>query len=136
MEREVQKKVIEIRILEEQIRHLEEQANIVEREILGLQTTHADLDEIKKMRQMEAIIPLGRNIFINANIDSADNVLVDVGSKIVVKKSVEEAKKTIERQKEKLAVAKEQISKEAERVMEQIDKIDMEITSLQKQGNA
>ena len=52
-DKEMQKKIFEIKVLEEQIVQMEEQIRIVDREIMELQNIILSLDEIKDMKNKE-----------------------------------------------------------------------------------
>ena len=100
--RDMQNKIIEIRMLEEQIGQMEEQMRIVDREILEIQSLILSLDEIKGTKNKEVIVPLGKDIFVKSLIAKDNEFLVNIGSKTIVKKNAEETKKLLEEKKEKL----------------------------------
>ncbi len=131
-EKDIQKRIFEIRILEEQIKQLENQVAALDKEICDIQDTQTDLDEIGKIRQKEILVPLGRNIFINSKVDSGEKVLVDIGAKIIVKKDINGAKKLLEKQKERFAEARIRVNEEVDRIISHIDKVDREIQNMQK----
>ncbi len=131
LNQEVQKKIFEIRMLEEQINQMEEQIRIIDREILEFHNLISDLDEIKKINNKEVIVPLGKNIFIKSKVEKGDELFVNLGSKAMVRKNTEQAKKLLENKKEKFLEARENIGKEADKVIKKITEIDHEIMHLQ-----
>ena len=128
---EMQKKIAEIRYLEDQISQMEGQIRIVDREIMELQNLILSLDEIKNMKNKEAIIPLGKDIFVKSNINKGDEIFVNIGSKTIVKKSNEETKKLLEDKKDKFFEARDNIGREAGEVIQKIEKIEKEIIGMQ-----
>ena len=127
----MQKKIAEIRYLEDQISQMEGQIRIVDREIMELQNLILSLDEIKNMKNKEAIIPLGKDIFVKSNINKGDEIFVNIGSKTIVKKSNEETKKLLEDKKDKFFEARDNIGREAGEVIQKIEKIEKEIIGMQ-----
>ena len=96
---------------------LGQQSQLVEKNIIDLNSLNFDMDEIKNSVGKEVLAPLGRGIFVKTKLVS-DEMIVDVGSKNFVEKSVPETKKIIEEQIEKL----NQVKKELENEAEEIDK--------------
>ncbi|HUW43510.1 MAG TPA: prefoldin subunit alpha [Bacillota bacterium] len=96
---------------------LGQQSQLVEKNIIDLNSLNFDMDEIKNSVGKEVLAPLGRGIFVKTKLVS-DEMIVDVGSKNFVEKSVPETKKIIKEQIEKL----NQVKKELENEAEEIDK--------------
>ena len=96
---------------------LGQQSQLVEKNIIDLNSLNFDMDEIKNSVGKDVLAPLGRGIFVKTKLVS-DEMIVDVGSKNFVKKSVPETKKIIKEQIEKL----NQVKKELENEAEEIDK--------------
>ena len=104
-------------IFEKQIEQLSQQLQLIEKSILDLNSLNFGMDEIKGSVGKEVLAQLGRGIFVKTNIIS-EELIVDVGNKNFVKKSIPETKKIIKEQIEKL----NQIKKELEDKIEEIDK--------------
>ena len=119
-------KIIEIRLLENQINQLEQQITLIDRQILELQIMQTNLDDIKKIKNDNALVPIGKDIFVESDIKSADKVLVNVGYGIFVKKTTEGAKDILEKQNKKLL----DIRKE---VINEVNNIFMKITNIEKE---
>jgi len=130
--RDMQNKIIEIRMLEEQIGQMEEQMRIVDREILEIQSLILSLDEIKGTKNKEVIVPLGKDIFVKSLIAKDNEFLVNIGSKTIVKKNAEETKKLLEEKKEKFLEAREKIGMDANSIIRKIGEIDEELMEMQK----
>lgn len=108
-------------IFEQQIRMLQEQLNAVERTTLDLQSLDLGLDDLKDGKDKEVLAQVGRGIFVKAKILS-DDLLVDIGGKNFVTKSIENTKKVLQEQIDKLNKIREDLEKE-------LDKVNYEITN-------
>ena len=104
-------------IFEKQIEQINQQLQLIEKSILDLNSLNFGMDEIKGSVGKEVLAQLGRGIFVKTKLIS-EELIVDVGNKNFVKKSVPETKKIIKEQIEKLA----QLKKELEDKIEEIDK--------------
>lgn len=131
--REIESKIIEIRMLEEQARQLEEQIALIEQQVMESQLLQQNLDEIKNMKQKEIIVPIGKDVFINSKVESMNSVLVNVGSGIVIKTDIEGAKKEIEKHNEKFLRVREELAIEIRKISEHLIRIEKEIMSMSKQ---
>lgn len=109
-------------VFDQHIRQLHQQLELVEKNILDLNSLDFGIDEIKGSVGKEILGQLGRGIFVKANIIS-EELIVDVGNKNFVKKSITDTKKIIKEQIEKLY----QIEKE---LKDKIEEIDEEMTEL------
>lgn len=117
-----QELVFKLSMFEQQIQQLHQQLQLVEKNILDLNSLDFGIDEIKGSVGKEILGQLGRGIFVKANITSED-LIVDVGNKNFVKKSISDTKKIIKEQIEKL----HQIEKE---LKDKIEEINEEMTEL------
>ena len=127
MENELESKILEIRLFENQIAKLEQQMVLLDQQIIELQTLQADLDAIKNVKNQEILSPLGRDVLIRAKLESVDSVLLNVGARVIVKKDIEGAKATLEKQKQSFLEARSDISKGMDNIIERIMQIEKEI---------
>ena len=118
IEKEISQEFLyKLSIFEKQIEQLNQQLQLIEKSILDLNSLNFGLDEIKGSVGKEVLAQLGRGIFVKTKLIS-DELVVDVGEKNFVKKSIPETKKIIKEQIEKL----NQLKKELEDKIEEIDK--------------
>ncbi len=83
--------------LEAQLKNLTEQARSSESALIEHAVALETINELAKSgSESEILVPLGRDSFARAKILDAKNVLVSVGSDVVLKKPVEEASKLAE----------------------------------------
>jgi len=115
------KEMFELNMLDMQLRQLEQQAIMIEQQVLEFQTIIFNLDELKKAKKGQSLLfPMGKDIFVEGKIENSDNLFVNIGSKTVAKKSVEETKKLMEKQKGKFLNAGEEIKNQMEKIYSRI----------------
>jgi prefoldin alpha subunit len=85
----------------EQSKDIEGKMQIVEQQISELQKFGQTLSDLGENPNKEILAPLGKGVFIKSDIKD-DKLFVDVGSGVLLKKSVDEAKNIIEEQKNRL----------------------------------
>lgn len=110
-------------MIEHQMRNLQEQLMAVDKGIVELGSLNIGLDDLKGSEGKEIIAPLGKGIFVKTKLISED-LIVDIGNKNLIKKSIPKTQELIKKQIKNLEAAKEEINrnldivgKEAEKVM-------------------
>ncbi|MGB9675044.1 MAG: prefoldin subunit alpha [Candidatus Nanoarchaeia archaeon] len=100
LRKDLQKEYLTLRLLTQQI---EEQLDLVNAQIVELTSARNALLDIGKISQKtKALVPLSRGVFIDAEILSVKDVLVNVGSSVFVRKSLLDAQKLVDEQIEQL----------------------------------
>lgn len=135
LNKEIEKKIVQIKILEDQIGQMEEQMRLIDREILEFNALQSILDEIKESTNREIIVPLGKDVFIKSKIDDGSRILVNVGSRTIVEKDIEQTKNILMNKMDTFLEARESIGKEADDIIQKIEKIDKEIMGIQSRTN-
>ncbi len=121
MEKNQQELIFKLSIFEQQIRQLQQQINAVGEGIMELETLDFGMDELKNSKGKEILAPVGRGIFIKAKVES-EEMIVDVGGRNFVKKSVLDTQETIKKQIEKLKEVQEELNKNLEEVGRDVEK--------------
>lgn len=101
---------------EQQIMQLQQQLEAVEQAIVEMNSLTLGFGELVGSKDKEILAPIGRGIFVKTKLMSED-LIVDVGGKNFVKKSIPKTKKLIQNQVEKL----EEVKKELEGNLEEIN---------------
>lgn len=104
-------------MFEQQIQMIYQQLQSVEQAMQDISELSIGLDEIKKDKEIMA--PLGRGIFVKAKTISED-LLVDIGEKNYVKKTIQETKDLIQEQVEKLEKVKEELNCGLEKINQEL----------------
>ena len=116
---------IKFQMFEQQIMQLQQQLQAVDQAIVELKQLNIALDELKGNEGKEMLSPIGRGVFVKTKLVS-DELIVDIGDKNYVDKSVPDTKKIIEEQIEKLGSSKEVLEGELEKLNQEITKAFLE----------
>ena len=104
-------------MLEQQIMAIQQQLQAIEQTLLDMTSLNLGLDEIKKDK--EILSPVGAGIFAKAKLIS-EELVVAIGEKNYIKKSIPETKKLIQEQIMKLERVKGSLEGEFEKINEEI----------------
>lgn len=116
-----QELLFKLSMFEQQIRQLQEQINAIENGIMELESLGFGLEELKNSEGKEIMAPVGRGIFLKSKIVSED-LLVDIGQRNFVKKSVDETRKMISLQVENLKNVKQELENGLEDIGKEVQK--------------
>jgi len=89
---------MQLQLASQQIKQLEEQMVIVETQVNKLRALKDSLGDVKTSKGNSTFSQLGAGVFVKSKIEDSSEVLVDVGAKVFVEKSVGDAQSTIEKQ--------------------------------------
>jgi len=106
-------------VFEQQIRMLQEQLNAVEQTTIDLRTLDFGLDDLKNSKDKEILAQVGRGIFVKAKVTS-DDLIVDIGGKNFVSKTIDNTKSVLKGQVEKLGKIQEELEGELEKINQEI----------------
>jgi prefoldin alpha subunit len=97
-QKELQQMVIELNIMDARFKEMQQQIQLIDQQVTELQIMENNITEIGKIKKdSETLSQVGQGIFVKSSIKDTKEVFVDIGSKIVLKKSSEEAKKLIKK---------------------------------------
>jgi len=99
MNKEVQKKYIEMQTVQQQIAQISEQNELLQQQRMELANTVESLNDLKRIEsEKELLTPISQGIFVSSKVGKVKELFVNVGSGIIVKKNVDDAVKLIEGQ--------------------------------------
>ncbi len=116
MDKNQQELMFKLSMFEQQIQSINQQLQAVENSILDLNTLIHGLEELKGKKDSEILSSIGRGIFVKSQLLS-EELIVDVGGKNLVKKSIPDTQELIKEQLTKL----EEIQGELQRALESIN---------------
>jgi len=103
---------------EQQIRQLQQQFQAVEESIVELNILDLGLDNLSGKVGEEIMAPIGRGIFVKAELKS-EELTVDIGNQNLVKKSIPETKKILKTQITKLGEIKKELENKMDEIQEE-----------------
>jgi prefoldin alpha subunit len=124
-----QELLMQLSMLQQQSEAIEEKLKLINQHASELENLKNGLDKIEKNK--EILVNIGKGIFVNAEIKDKD-LLVDVGDKIIVKKTGEETKKVIDKQIANMTEIKTQFLLQLEQINANLQALVMEARKSQK----
>ncbi|HLD12028.1 MAG TPA: prefoldin subunit alpha [Candidatus Nanoarchaeia archaeon] len=110
MNEAVQEKYFEFQMLQQQVEQLRQQQAMVERQLQELSNLKDSLSGVVVAKKgVEVLVPLGVGVFVRASLLKNDEVIMNVGSKMVVVKSVADAQKVVDKQVVEAKIAVEEL---------------------------
>lgn len=117
MDKTQQELMFKLSMFEQQIQNINQQLQAVENAVLDLNSLIVGLEELKGKKGEEILSSIGRGIFVKSQLLS-EELIVDVGGKNLVKKSIPDAQELIKEQLKKL----EEVQQELQKALEDINK--------------
>jgi len=117
-----QEVMFKLSIFEQQIRQLQEQHQAVEQAIAETNSLTHSLEDLKDSKGKEIFASIGKGIFVRGEVKSED-LIVDVGGKRFVNKSIPETQELIKKQVKKLDEIKIEIEENLEKINEELTKV-------------
>ncbi len=126
---EQQRTIMDLQMQEQRIKQLEAQINAIQKQAGEMQGITESLETIDKSeKENEVLLPIGRGIFVKNKITSK-NVLLNIGSGVVIEKNAKDTIKLVNEQTRKLS----QMSQEyQEEIINISRKIEQTISKLQQ----
>ncbi|MBU0958718.1 MAG: prefoldin subunit alpha [Nanoarchaeota archaeon] len=126
MDKKTQQELIfKFSMYEQQIKQLQEQLQAVEQAINDASSLAGGLDELNSGKDKEILASIGKGIFAKAKLIS-DELVVDVGGKNFVTKSIEDTQTLIVEQVDKLDDIKKELERNLEEINQELTKTFME----------
>jgi prefoldin alpha subunit len=116
-----QEELLKLQIFENQVSQYGEQLKIIEQQINELNQLKTDLEFLEKSKEDEIFSEFGKGIYIKSVVKK--QLLVDVGSKVLVPKTFNEIKEVVDNQVEKFDKIKPEILNQIESINQELDKI-------------
>jgi len=117
--------LFKLAVFEQEINKLEQQMQLIEQQVLEMQSLYSGLKELEKSKEKQMWANLGKNIFIKTEILDK-NLLVDIGNRTFVKKNITETLKLIEEQLIKLIEVKNKVMGKLQEIQQQMEEVIME----------
>lgn len=121
-----QEQIMKFQILQEEAQQLNQQLQMIEQNIQEISDIESSLNELEKNETKEVLANLGKKIFIPVEIKEK-NLVVEVGNKKFVKKSIGETKNLILEQISRLNIAKTQINERLESLQSEAETLIIDI---------
>jgi prefoldin alpha subunit len=121
-----QAQIMQFQMMEQEANRLSQQLQMIESNLVEIENIKSGLDEIEKKDTKEILANIGKKIYIPVEIKDK-NLIIEVGNKKFVKKSIAETKELIGEQIEKLNSARSEITQRLEALQEEAGRLMMQI---------
>ena len=133
-EREVQKKYIMLQMMKQQLNTLAEQKNLINEKIAELAVSIDALKELKGIKEGQNIMTtLGSNVFVSADIQDTEKVLVNIGNGILARKSREDAIVFLKLRMTEIGDIDKELTSEINKYVEEIQRLEPELQRMVEQ---
>jgi len=126
-----QAQIMQFQMMEEEANKLSQQLQLIENNLKEIDDIKNGLEEIEKKETKEILANIGKKIYIPVEIKDK-NLIIEVGNKKFVKKSITETKELIKEQIGKLNSARIEITERLEQLQEEASKLMMDIQNSQE----
>ena len=131
MKEEQQKKFLELQILSQQSKELQQQYAVLDQQLIELSIIIDTLNEVKNTKdKTEILTSLGQGVFIKTNLKQNNEFLVNVGGNVVVAKSMNELLDLIIKQEDDIKSILEQIELEINQIYSRINQLNNDMIDL------
>jgi prefoldin alpha subunit len=125
MENDQQELIMKFQMFEQQINAINQQLEAIEGAIVEMSSLNLGLEELIGKKDNEIMAPIGRGIYARAKLIS-EELLVDIGNKNLIKKSIPETRELIQEQIKKLEQIREELNEELEKINQELTSTFME----------
>jgi len=98
-EKEIQRKYMELQLMDSQIKQLQKQIQLADSQLEELESVSASLDDFGGISTgTEIIVPFAQGIYAKAELKNNEELIVNVGANVFAKKKIPETKKAVNSQ--------------------------------------
>lgn len=130
-QRDMQKKYYEMQIIDAQIKQVQKQLMTLDSQTEEIKDVIGYLTELGSAEVgKELFVPLTSGVFVKAELKDNKKVLMNVGSNVVVAKSIDDGKGIINRQLKEVEKVREQLMKEFQKLVTRAQLLEKELMEL------
>ncbi len=127
-EQQRQEKIMEYQVLANQIQQLQNHLAQLEQHTQQLQMIHHSLQQLSEFKEKrDTFIPVGSGIFLKGTIENTQEVLMNVGASVCVKKPTNDALAIVEKQLEEVQGVIINFEGEMQKGLQHIEELKKEI---------
>src|SRR3989338_8684947 len=135
MQKRLQERYMEFQTLEQQLKQMQENLQNVDMQLVEIRGMQQSLREMENVKEgSEILVPVASGMFVKGSITDSKTLLVNVGSNIVVDKTVPEAVDLLEKQLMEVSQIRQQFGNEMNRLASKMQAIEEELQKLVSEG--
>ena len=130
-EKELQQKYMEYKVLEQQIKQIQEQIQLVDNQVMEIKVVQKNLKDVSGIKEgTEILVPVANGIFARGTIGKSEKLLVNVGSNIIVNKTVKQTEELLDKQITEISNLREELVGNYTSVDKSISQMESELKKL------
>lgn len=134
-EKQLQELYINLQLLGNAIKQLQQQIQALEQNAVDLEIVKSSLDELAGVSvDSPILVPIADGIFFKASLQDNEELIVNVGGNIAVKKRLPDAKEYINERIEEIKNNREEMINQLNSILGQTQKLQEKFNSMVKEG--
>jgi len=130
-EQELQQKYMQFQVLQQQMTQLQQYLQSIETDMQKVAIMKQGLSDLEKTKKGTKILAsLNPGMFTHATLENNDEIIINVGANIAVKKSLKEAKDIVNNQEKQLGEIHGNYAKDLDNITKQFLDIQKEIQNV------
>ena len=131
IEKQAEEIYMKLQIIDQNIKNLQKQAQIIEMQFAELMMTSQSIDEFKKIKtDSNILVPFGPGLYAKADLKNNKELIVSIGAGVAVKKDADSAKKLVEAQLEQMHEIRKTMASELEKLVKHAEIYQNELQKL------
>ena len=127
-EMEMRQKYLQLQMAAEQMKGMHAQLQALEAKTAEIAVSIRSLEEIKGKKSVPMLVPIVEGIFLSAELKGSDDVVVNVGAGVCVKKPIDDARALLEARYDEMGQYAKEMQAELEKYSEEVRGIEKGIT--------
>ncbi|MBU0536789.1 MAG: prefoldin subunit alpha [Nanoarchaeota archaeon] len=133
MNKELQQKYLELQMLDQHIKQIQQNVELIENQLSELDQINQALDDLTSVKEgTEIFVPVTGGVFAKAELKDNKNLLVNVGAGTTVNKSIPETRDMISNQINEIADTRDQLLEQLQKAVRKAQKIQEELQEIQE----
>ncbi|HLC99186.1 MAG TPA: prefoldin subunit alpha [Candidatus Nanoarchaeia archaeon] len=134
MQKELQKRYLELQLLDQQIKQIQKNIELIENQMAELESMSISLEELSSVKPgTEIFVPVAGGVFAKAELKDNKDLVINVGAGTAVKKSITQTKGMIANQINDIASARDELLMQLHQFVSKAQKIQQDLIKLQEE---
>lgn len=122
-----QKRYYELQMLDQQMKQMQQYLETFDQQLEEIEYVIESLESLKGLKRGdEMLAPVANGIFVKAKLEEKDDLLINVGNDVVVKKSVADGLKMLESQKEEVQKYRDETLSKMDEMIHRIEELQLD----------
>jgi len=128
---EFQQKMVIYQLMQKRLEELQQQAMLIERKFVELETTKNTISDIEKTEKgRDLFFPLGSGVFVKGTASNDKSLMVELGAGLVSVKDTRAAKDFLEKKGKEIENSGKSLEKELKRTVEKLNEIALQLQEM------